>query len=111
MYKSNFILFLLLYFFLSINNNLSFCRDRLEEPFKDKQPHLYTLIIRPDNTYSIKFDHNVVNDGSLFTEFTPAVNPPKEIDDPNDKKPENWDEREKIPDPDARKPDDWNEDR
>ena len=27
--------------------------------------------------------------------FRPAVNPPKEIVDPEDKKPETWDEREK----------------
>lgn len=43
-------------------------------------------------------------------DFTPPVNPPSEIDDPDDKKPENWDEREKIPDPEAQKPDDWDED-
>ncbi|RWW13054.1 hypothetical protein GW17_00023258, partial [Ensete ventricosum] len=30
--------------------------------------------------------------------------------DPDDKKPENWDERAKIPDSDAVKPDDWDED-
>lgn len=41
--------------------------------------------------------------------YRPPVNPPTEINDPNDKKPENWDEREKIPDPDAKKPDDWDE--
>ena len=39
--------------------------------------------------------------------YRPPVNPPKEIDDKDDKKPEDWDEREKIPDPDATKPDDW----
>ena len=27
--------------------------------------------------------------------FSPPVNPPKEIVDPNDKKPKDWDEREK----------------
>lgn len=85
-------------------------KDRLDDPFKDKQPHLYQLVVRPDNTYVIRVDHKIINEGSLFTEFTPPVNPPKEIDDPNDVKPENWDEREKIADPDAKKPDDWNED-
>ncbi|XP_062707656.1 calnexin isoform X1 [Aedes albopictus] len=85
-------------------------KDRLDDPFKDKQPHLYQLVVRPDNTYVIRVDHKIINEGSLFTEFTPPVNPPKEIDDPTDFKPENWDEREKIPDPDANKPDDWNED-
>lgn len=27
--------------------------------------------------------------------FSPAVNPPAEIDDPDDKKPADWDDREK----------------
>lgn len=84
-------------------------KERLEEPFKDKQPHLYTLIIRPDNTFQISVDHKIVKEGSLLEDFTPAVNPPAEIDDPNDKKPTDWDETEKIPDPDARKPSDWDE--
>ena len=51
----------------------------------------------------------IVKEGSLLEDFTPAVNPPAEIDDPNDKKPADWDETEKIPDPDARKPSDWDE--
>ncbi|XP_049765930.1 calnexin isoform X2 [Schistocerca cancellata] len=84
-------------------------KERLEEPFKDKQPHLYTLVVRPDNSFTISLDNKVINEGSLLEDFTPPVNPPNEIDDPNDKKPDDWDEKEKIPDPDARKPDDWDE--
>lgn len=45
-----------------------------------------------------------------MTDFTPAVNPPKFIDDVTDVKPADWDEREKISDPDSKKPDDWDED-
>ena len=41
--------------------------------------------------------------GSLLEDFDPAFNPPKEIDDPEDKKPEDWVDEEKIPDPDAKK--------
>lgn len=85
-------------------------KDRLEEPFKDKLPHLYTLIVRPDNSYEIRVDHKIVSEGSLLTDFTPAVNPPREIDDADDKKPEDWDEREKIPDPSAQKPENWDDD-
>ncbi|XP_039960013.1 calnexin isoform X1 [Bactrocera tryoni] len=85
-------------------------KDRLEEPFKDKLPHLYQLVIRPDNTFEISVDHKVVNQGSLLSEFAPPVNPPREIDDPEDKKPKDWDEREKIPDPTAKKPADWDDD-
>ncbi|XP_028173718.1 calnexin [Ostrinia furnacalis] len=83
--------------------------QRLEDIYKDKEPHLYTLIVRPDNTFSVLVDEKEVNAGSLLEDFTPAVNPPEEIDDPSDSKPDDWDEREKIVDPTASKPDDWDE--
>lgn len=41
-------------------------RERIEEPFKDKHPHLYQLILRPDNTYTIRVDHKVVNEGNVL---------------------------------------------
>ncbi|XP_016972260.1 calnexin isoform X2 [Drosophila rhopaloa] len=85
-------------------------KNRLEEPFKDKLPHLYQLVVRPDNSFEIRVDHKIINEGSLLTDFKPPVNPSAEIDDPNDHKPEAWDEREKIPDPTAHKPEDWDED-
>lgn len=85
-------------------------KERLDDYFSDKLPHLYTLMLRPDNTFEISVDKKLINSGSLLDDFTPSVNPPEEIDDPNDKKPTDWDEREKIPDPDAVKPDDWDED-
>jgi calnexin len=84
-------------------------RSVLEEIFKDKKPHLLRLLVRPDNTFEVSIDHTLVNHGSLLDSFTPPVNPPAEIDDPEDFKPEDWDEREKIPDPEAVKPDDWDE--
>jgi hypothetical protein len=34
-------------------------KDRIEEPFKDKRPHLYTLVVNPDNTYQVLVDHKV----------------------------------------------------
>lgn len=85
-------------------------KDRIDEVFSDKLPHLFTLVLQPDSTFEIMVDKKVVNSGSLLEDFTPPVNPPKEIDDPDDRKPDDWDEREKIPDPDAVKPDDWDED-
>ncbi|XP_077293782.1 calnexin-like isoform X2 [Arctopsyche grandis] len=84
-------------------------KDRLEEPFKDKRPHLYTLYLQPDNTYTVLLDHKEINSGSLLEDFTPSVNPPEEIDDPSDAKPNDWDDRERISDPTASKPDDWDE--
>merc|ERR1711915_90935 len=84
-------------------------RTVMEEMFKDKKPHLLRLLVRPDNTFEISIDHTLVNHGTLLDSFTPPVNPPAEIDDPNDSMPADWDEREKIPDPEATKPDDWDE--
>ncbi|XP_048343873.1 calnexin [Sphaerodactylus townsendi] len=82
----------------------------LKNYFSDKKTHLYTLILNPDNSFEILIDQNVVNSGNLLSDMTPPVNPPQEIEDPNDQKPEDWDERAKIADPDAVKPDDWDED-
>ncbi|XP_069130628.1 calnexin-like isoform X2 [Argopecten irradians] len=81
----------------------------IDKHFSDKKTHMYTLVVNPDNTFEMMIDNSLVNEGSLLDDFSPPVNPPKEIDDPNDKKPSDWDEREKIPDPTASKPDDWDE--
>ncbi|KAG0210206.1 hypothetical protein BGX28_009511 [Mortierella sp. GBA30] len=72
--------------------------------------NLYTLIVKPDQTYEIKINNEVASNGSLLESFQPAVNPPKEIDDPKDTKPADWVEVAKIADPKASKPDDWDED-
>lgn len=45
--------------------------------------------------------------GSLLEDMNPPVNPPKEIDDPTDSKPDDWVDEAKIDDPEASKPDDW----
>uniref|UniRef100_A0A3B4DZK2 Calmegin n=1 Tax=Pygocentrus nattereri TaxID=42514 RepID=A0A3B4DZK2_PYGNA len=82
----------------------------LRKVYSDKKTHLYTLVLNPDNSYEIFIDQSSVSKGSLLTDVIPPVNPPKEIDDPKDSKPDDWDERAKIPDPEAVKPDDWDED-
>ena len=76
----------------------------------DKINHLYTLIVRPDNSFEVMIDAESVKTGNLLTDFAPSVNPPKMIDDPEDKKPADWVDEEKIPDPEDKKPDDWDED-
>uniref|UniRef100_A0A8C4HE24 Calnexin n=1 Tax=Dicentrarchus labrax TaxID=13489 RepID=A0A8C4HE24_DICLA len=78
--------------------------------YTDKKTHLYTLVVNPDNTFEVLVDQTVVNSGSLLTDMTPPVNPTAEIEDPDDQKPEDWDERPKIQDPAASKPEDWDED-
>lgn len=64
-------------------------------------------VLNPDNSYEMLIDQSSVSRGSLLHDVVPPVNPAKEIDDPNDSKPEDWDEKAKIPDPEATKPDDW----
>jgi len=76
----------------------------------DKQSHLYTLVVRSDNTYEIFIDKDSKKKGSLLEDFDPPLNPPKQIDDPEDFKPEDWVDEAKIADPEAEKPDDWDED-
>ncbi|XP_066572792.1 calnexin isoform X2 [Amia ocellicauda] len=78
--------------------------------YTDKKTHLYTLVLNPDNSFEILIDQTVINSGNLLTDMSPAVNPAAEIEDPDDQKPEDWDERPKIQDPDAVKPEDWDED-
>ncbi|EFY90279.1 hypothetical protein J3458_003059 [Metarhizium acridum] len=75
-----------------------------------KTTELYTLIVHPNNTYAIKQNGEEVKSGSLLEDFTPAVNPPAEIDDPKDSKPDTWVDEARIPDPEAKKPEDWDED-
>ncbi|KAG5350503.1 hypothetical protein C0989_010752 [Termitomyces sp. Mn162] len=80
------------------------------KPSIEKLTNLYTLIVNPDNTYEVLFNGSSDKKGNLLEDFEPPVNPPKEIDDPEDKKPADWVDEQKISDPDAKKPDDWDED-
>lgn len=77
----------------------------------DSLTHLYTLVIRQDNTFSVMVDGVEENKGSLLsqTDFNPAFGASAEIDDPQDSKPSDWVEEREIPDPHASKPDDWDE--
>lgn len=75
----------------------------------DKITHLYTAVIRDDNTFEVFVDQKSVKSGSLLRDFLPTVIPEKEIDDPEDTKPKDWVDVKKIRDPDAVKPGDWDE--
>jgi len=89
----------------------------------DEHTHVYTLIVRPDNTYEVQIDGAKKESGNLADDFDfllpkkiqdPAVSKPTDwndepkIDDPEDKKPEGYDDIAKqIADPEAEKPEDW----
>jgi len=76
----------------------------------DSEWHLYTLIIRSDSSFEVQLDGASKRTGSLLQDMSPPVNPDKEIDDPEDKKPADWVDEPKMPQPGATKPDDWDED-
>merc|ERR1712100_496959 len=56
----------------------------------DTLSHLYTLIVKPDNTYEVQIDMNKVDSGSLAEGWNFLE--PKQIRDPNEKKPADWDD-------------------
>jgi len=73
----------------------------------DEFTHLYTLIVKPDNTYKVLIDQNEVASGSLKDDWDMLL--PKQIKDPNAKKPSDWDDRKLIPDPTDSKPQGWDD--
>lgn len=75
-----------------------------------KLTHVYSFIVKPNNTYEVLVDGAVSKSGDMNADFEPPFTPPKQIDDPTDSKPSDWVDEERIDDPDAVKPEDWDED-
>lgn len=73
--------------------------------YKDHLTHAYTLIIRANNTIEYKVDGKLIDSEKLENRFNVPLT--KEIPDPNDKKPDDWDDDEYIVDVTDKKPDDW----
>jgi len=71
----------------------------------DQMTHLYTLIVKPDNTYEVLIDNEKAESGTLEEDWD--FLPPKKIKDPEAKKPEDWVDSAKIDDPEDSKPEDW----
>mmetsp|Transcript_24568 Transcript_24568/g.79414 ORF Transcript_24568/g.79414 Transcript_24568/m.79414 type:complete len:501 (+) Transcript_24568:54-1556(+) len=77
-----------------------------------KKPHLYGAVLssKKDGKLEIFVDGESSYSGSIFEDMEPPLEPPQEIDDPEDSKPADWVDEAQIDDPDASKPDDWDED-
>lgn len=73
----------------------------------DTFTHLYTLILHPDNTYEIQIDQKEVAKGSLKEDWD--ILPPKQIKDPQAKKPSDWVDEREIADPEDTKPEGWDD--
>merc|ERR1711988_1150150 len=69
--------------------------------------HLYRLIVKPDNTVLVEIDEEKIYEGSIKDDW--EVLKPKVIDDPEDKKPDDWVTEKRIVDAEAKKPDDWDD--
>merc|ERR1712012_881689 len=69
--------------------------------------HLYTMFLKPDNTVRVEIDQEKIYEGSIKEDW--EVLKPKEIADPEDKKPDDRVEEKRIVDSEAKKPDDWDD--
>jgi len=71
--------------------------------------HLYTMILKPDNTVRVEIDQEKIYEGSVKEDW--EVLAAKKISDPDDKKPEDWSDDSMIDDPEDKRPDDWVEEK
>merc|ERR1739838_854651 len=69
--------------------------------------HLYRMVLKPDNTVRVEIDEEKIYEGSIKEDW--EVLKPKEIPDPDDKKPEDWVDSSMMDDPEDKKPDDWDD--
>jgi len=73
----------------------------------DELTHVYTLIVKPDNTYQVLIDNEEKAAGKLEEDWDFLE--PRTIPDPKATKPDDWDEREYIPDETDVKPAGWDD--
>merc|ERR1712060_534978 len=71
--------------------------------------HVYRLVLKPDNTVRVEIDEEKIYEGSLKEDW--EMLKPKQIPDPEDKKPEDWVMEAMMDDPEDKKPEDWVEDK
>src|SRR3989338_4481908 len=70
----------------------------------DEANHVYTLIVKPDQTYQVLIDNEEVASGN-YDDW--AFLPPKTIKDPTQSKPADWVDSPQMADPADIKPADW----
>lgn len=88
-------------------NGKNFINNKRFKCESDNLTHLYTLILSPDNTFKFLIDNTEVNSGKIEEYFD--ILPPKEIDDPSAKKPEDWVDNPTLVDETDVKPDGWDD--
>jgi len=68
----------------------------------DQNSHVYTLILRKDNTYEVQIDTVKAESGSLYDDWDFLL--PRKIKDPKESKPADWVDDANMPDPADTKP-------
>jgi len=71
---------------------------------KNRLTKLYTLVVKPDNTYEVFLDKTSKSTGKLHDDWK---FPQKTTDDASDSKPADWVDQAKIDDADASQPANW----
>merc|ERR1712032_568497 len=71
--------------------------------------HLYRMTLKPDNTVRVDIDEEKIYDGAIKDDW--EILKPKEISDPDDKKPGDWVDDSMMDDPEDKKPADWVEEK
>jgi len=77
----------------------------IEYKESDGLTHLYTLILKPDNSYIVKVDMKERATGKLDEDF--EMLKPKKIKDPAESKPKDWVDEKMMVDPEDKNPEDW----
>merc|ERR1712004_264610 len=71
--------------------------------------HVYRMILKKDNTVRVEVDEEKIYEGDMKEDW--ELLKPKEISDPDDKKPSDWVDDSMIDDPEDKKPADWVEEK
>ena len=114
----------MLFLLLSLSGKNLLIKKEISAP-TDQLTHVFTLIVKADNTYEVLIDGEKKESGKLEEDFDflppkmirdPSVSKPADwvdeplMDDPEDVKPADYDNTPKeIPDPEAEKPEDWDD--
>merc|ERR1711966_161121 len=88
-------------------NDKNLLKDKDLRTESDELTHVYTLIVKPDNTFVVNIDNKEVEAGKLADGW--KFLEPKEIDDPEDKKPSDWVDEAEMDDPEDKKPDGYDD--
>jgi len=76
-------------------------------PETNQLSHVYTLIVKPDQSYEVRIDGDKKESGNLKDDWDFLE--PKKIKDPEQSKPDDWIDDAKMDDPESVKPEGWDD--